>query len=73
METFLEIAKTLTPLALAYVALLKTRTELDILWAKQRGGPKFLRRKWYHVVKRGSVRAFEEQHKSEAPRARISD
>lgn len=45
----LEALKMVVPLGLAYVGLLKTRTDLDILYAKHRGCDKTkMRRKWYH-------------------------
>lgn len=46
-EFMIEALKMLVPLGLAYVGVLKTRTELDILYAKQRGGTGKMRRRWY--------------------------
>ena len=50
-EFLLEALKMLIPLGLAYIGLLKTRTDVDILYAKQRGCEKTkMRRKWYHRI-----------------------
>lgn len=65
MEQFLELSKTWAPVALAYVALLRHRVDLDIVAARQRGGPQFLRRRWYSFVKRKSIKAFEENYARE--------
>ena len=58
-EFLLEVLKMLVPLALAYIGLLKNRTDLDIIAAKQRtpDGERdytpYMRRRWYHKLKPG--------------------
>jgi hypothetical protein len=54
-DTLLEIAKVLAPLIVAYIGLLRTRTDLDILYAKYRGGPDKMRKRWYHRLKANRV------------------
>ena len=48
-EFALEVLRVVVPLGLAYVGVLKTRTELDILYAKFRGDEQTqMRCRWYH-------------------------
>ena len=48
----IEALRVVVPLALAYVGLLKTRTDLDILYAKHRGCDKTkMRHRWYHRLR----------------------
>lgn len=53
-ELAIEVLKILTPIAVSYIALLKTRTDLDRYIASQRakesGRPyaSQIRRRWYH-------------------------
>jgi len=61
-DIILEIIKALSPLVLAYIALLRHRVDVDIIAAKQRGGPEYLRRRWYSFVKKESINAFKENH-----------
>ena len=64
-DVILEIIKALSPLVLAYIALLRHRIDLDIIAAKQRGGPQFLRSRWYSFIKKNSINAFKENHLKE--------
>jgi len=48
-DFILEALKMIVPVAIAYIGVLKTRTDLDILYAKHRGDEKTkMRRRWYH-------------------------
>lgn len=52
-EFLIEVLKLVVPVAIAYVGLLKTRTDLDILYAKHRGDEKtMMRKRWYHRLSR---------------------
>ena len=64
-DIILEIIKALSPLVLAYIALLRHRIDLDIIAAKQRGGPSYLRKRWYSFIKQKSIDAFEQNHMKE--------
>ena len=44
-----EILKIIVPVALAYIGVLRNRTDIDRLAPKIRGGG--MRRKWYHRLK----------------------
>ena len=48
-----DAVKIFIPILVSYIALLRTRTELDILYAKHRekNGEGGMRRKWYHRLK----------------------
>ncbi len=46
-EFMVEALRLVVPVAISYIGVLKTRTELDILYAKQRGGAEKMRRRWY--------------------------
>jgi hypothetical protein len=50
----LEILKIVIPVVISYIALLRTRTELDILYAKHREqtGEGGMRKRWYHSLKK---------------------
>lgn len=57
MHDAVEILKIIAPIVVSYIALLRTRTDLDRYIASQRakehGGPpaiidKFIRHRWYH-------------------------
>lgn len=50
-EFWLELLKTGATMAVPLIALLRTRADLDLLWAKRRGGAKFMRKRWYHRLK----------------------
>jgi hypothetical protein len=51
--TLEDAIKMFIPILVSYIALLRTRTELDILYAKHRekNGEGGMRAKWYHVLK----------------------
>jgi len=56
--TIEDAVKMFIPILVSYIALLRTRTELDILYAKNRakasGQPEeeMMRKRWYHALKR---------------------
>jgi len=58
LDAVVEILKTIATIAIPYIALLRTRTDIDRLAAMQRakenGRPveTQLRRKWYHGLKK---------------------
>lgn len=52
-EWLIEFSKVWVPVVVLYFHHLKTRTELDILYAKQRGCEMSkMRRRWYHKLYR---------------------
>lgn len=57
-EFILELSKIIAPVIISYIALLRTRTDLDRFAASQRakelGEPAetFLRKRWYHILKK---------------------
>ena len=69
MNLYFEALKILAPIAVSYIALLRTRVELDILYAKHRealtGEPNQMRKRWYHVLRRRRVSVTEGSPKQE--------
>ena len=49
-----DAVKIFIPILVSYIALLRTRTELDILYAKHREktGGGGMRKRWYHRLKK---------------------
>lgn len=67
-EAVVEVIKTLGPIALAYIGVLKNRTDIDRLAASQRAEKNNtpvenqMRKKWYHRMFRTNKRTRRKTH-----------